>query len=825
MPKHPSTRRQFLSDTLKLVGASAAVGLLPESILRAQSIPAATVTGTIQDVKHIVILMQENRSFDHYLGNAAGVRGFGDPRPVVMQSSGYPVWYQPSGASYVLPFRPTPSAPGTKNSDIYYAGLNHDWNGGHSAWNLGQYDNWISAKSRQTMAYFTSQDIPYYYALAQAFTVCDGYHCSLLGPTNPNRLYLWTGCCGNVAGSSPSIDNNTYGAAWTTLPERLNQAGVSWKFYQDKGQGLDRNSGFGEYPTGGTSDLWWNGNYGDNTLLNFKQYQNLSSTDPLAPALNGTQIDPKGSGKPYDTGLFQQLRDDVANDKLPQVSWIAAPYAYSEHPSWATSGGEWYVSNVLNALTSNPAVWASTVLFITYDENDGYFDHVPPPVPPSANNGKSNVGTAAEFYNGSTKGASDGTASGDQQIGLGVRVPMVVVSPWSKGGKVNSQVFDHTSVIRFIEARFGTAASPLRETNITAWRRAVCGDLTSAFDFSAPDQSSTSIGTASSNMNPSGPVVSASPPNPQALPALSANRRAACRLPYEFFVTGKANGAGKTVALTFSNTGQAGVSLQVRAGGGASAAPRHYTIGAGSGACSTVQDALPMNADGSYDFAIHGPNGFLQELRGGVGASGQAGSSAEIQVCYDVRNGNIRITLDNSKGSRPGAFQLTDNAYRQNPYTTVTVAAGATQDVVWLGDAGWYDVSIRVADDAAYFRRVAGCVQPQTGALLTDSAIGNTSQFVPMFSAQGATFATLRFDYVTPPWRQSPKNWIGVYKRGATPGSQTPSLAWVYAPKGAGSVLLASRGGNAVLPSGQYDLWYLFDDAYQALSGPIPLSL
>ena len=530
MRKKNSSRRQFLSDTLKFVGASATISLLPESILRAQSIAAASTTGTIQDVKHVVILMQENRSFDHYLGSMTGVRGFGDPRPVVLPTTGYPVWYQPSSSSYVLPFRPTPPSTrngnAAKNGDTYYSGLNHNWDGGHSAWNLGRYDNWIPAKSSATMTYFTNQDLPYYYSLAQAFTVCDSYHCSLLGPTNPNRLYFYSGCCGNIAGASPQIDNDaTRNADWTTLPERLNKAGVTWKIYQDKGQGLDANSGFGEYKTGTTSDLWWNGNYGDNTFLNFKQYQNLTSTSALAPAFNGTQIDAAGNGQPYDTRLFQQLKDDVKNDTLPQVSWIAPPYAYTEHPSWGSSGGEWYVSNILNALTSNPAVWASTVFLITYDENDGFFDHVPPPVPPTSTGGKSNVSTAAEFYNsGSAKSASDGSKQGDQQIGLGVRVPMFVISPWSKGGRVNSEVFDHTSIIRFIEARFG-----IKETNITPWRRAVCGDLTSAFDFSAPPQAGSTTAVAASQMDPNGATVSASPPNPQALPTLSASRRRTCR--------------------------------------------------------------------------------------------------------------------------------------------------------------------------------------------------------------------------------------------------------------------------------------------------------
>ena len=820
MLKKTSSRRQFLLDALKLAGASATATVLPESILRAQSIPAAGPTGTIQDVKHVVILMQENRSFDHYLGNVPGVRGFGDPRPVVLPS-GYPTWYQTSSSSYVLPFRPGSSS-STSNADIYYADLAHDWTSTHNAWNQGWYDSWVSAKGSSTMAYFTSQDIPYYYALAQTFTVCDSYHCSMLGPTDPNRIYLWTGCCGNVSGSSPHTDNSTSGYNWKTLPERLNKAGISWKVYQDKGQGLGANSGVGEYATGTSSDLWWNGNYGDNPLLNFTQYQNLGATDPLSPAFNGTQIDPTGQGKEYDVGLFTQLQNDVANNTLPQVSWIVAPYAYCEHPSWAASGGEWYVNNVLNALTSNPAVWASTVFLITYDENDGLFDHVPPPVPPTSTNGKSNVSTAAEFYSSSGT-ASDGSLSGDQPFGLGPRVPMIVVSPWSKGGNVNSEVLDHTSIIRFIEARFSTATSPLQETNITPWRRAVCGDLTSAFNFAAADSSALSIAAAASNMNPSGPVVGAYPPSTQTMPAQPVNRRPACRLPYEFFVAGQVNRAAKGLSLTFTNTGTAGTSLQGRAGN-STTAPRPYTIAASASQCAALQDTLPLNTDGSYDFSISGPNGFLQEFRGSIGSSGTSGSLVEITLCYDVQNGNVRITLDNTRSTQPATFQLTDNAYGKNAYTSTTVAAGATSDVTWLGDAGWYDASIRVPDDANFFRRVAGCVQQLSGTLYTDSAIGNTTQFVPALAMQGSTYATLRFDYVAPPWMHSPKNWVGVYSKGVKPGASA-SLAWVYAPKGVGSVMLASRSGNTALSSGQYDVWYLFDDGYTALCGPISLSI
>ncbi|MCR5891107.1 MULTISPECIES: phospholipase C, phosphocholine-specific [Burkholderia] len=816
MQNKPTTRRQFLADALKLAGATAITGMLPESIARAQAIPAATVTGTIQDVKHVVILMQENRSFDHYLGTLGGARGFGDPRPVVI-SSGYPVWRQPWLTSYVFPFNPSPPS-GTANGDTYYGDLDHSWSGTHSAWNNGRYDNWADAKTSGTMYYFTQKDIPFYYALASAFTVCDAYHCSMLGPTDPNRLYLWTGCCGNVAGYSPYTTNTMTGTGWTTMPERLNTAGVTWKFYQDKGNGLDAAHGYGEY-NGSKSDLWWNGNYGDNVILNFKQYQNLGAGDPLAPALNGTQIDPSGGGKEYDTNLFSQLRADVANGTLPQVSWIAAPYAYCEHPSWAASGGEWYVSSVLDALTSNPAVWASTVLLVMYDENDGLFDHMPPAVPASsaAGTGRSTVSTAAEFVSGSGA-ASDGSASGDVPIGLGPRVPMFVISPWSKGGKVNSQVFDHTSVIRFLEARFG-----LQETNITPWRRTVCGDLTSAFDFSNADRTVPAIQPPASNMNPNGPAVPIPYPTTTAVPAQTAGRSTACRLPYEFFVQGKVNRAGNALSLTMTNTGTAGVHLQAWVDG-TSTIPRHYTIAAGAGRCANLSDSLALNAGGSYDYSVYGPNGFLQTFRGSIGSSGNTGSTAEVSLCYDVANGNVQITLDNSAGSAATTFQLTDNAYGMNTRQSVTVAAGATQAVTWYGDGGWYDASIRDANDPNFLRRVAGCVQTQSGTLLTDSAIGNTGKkFVASLASQGSTFGTLRFDYVAPPWSHSPKNWVGIFAHGAQP-TKGSYKSWAYLPKSTGSLLFSSTA-NSTLASGQYDAWYLFDDGYTPLAGPVTINI
>ncbi len=218
------------------------------------------------------------------------------------------------------------------------------------------------------MAYLTRDDIPFHYALADAFTVCDAYHCSLIGGTDPNRYYMWTGWTGNDGkGGGPVLDNSEAGYSWTTYPERLEQAGVSWKIYQDIGDGLDAAGGWGWI-----SDAY-RGNYGDNSLLYFDQYRNAEPGDALYDKAR------TGTNAKAGDGFFDVLRADVKAGKLPQVSWIAAPEAFSEHPNWPANYGAWYVSQVLDALTADPEVWSRTALFITYDENDGYFDHVVPP--------------------------------------------------------------------------------------------------------------------------------------------------------------------------------------------------------------------------------------------------------------------------------------------------------------------------------------------------------------------------------------------------------------------------------------------------------------
>src|SRR5580692_11102765 len=254
---------------------------------------------------------------------------------------------------------------------------------------------------------------------------------------------MWTGWVGNDGkNGGPVIDNAELGYDWSTYPEVLEKAGISWKIYQDVGDGLDAADFWGF-----TEDAYI-GNFGDTSLLYFHQYQNAPDSSPLAQkARTGTNIAKSGT-------LFDIFAQDVKNNNLPQVSWVVAPEAYSEHPNWPANYGAWYISEVLDALTANPEVWSKTVFIYMFDENDGFFDHMVPPTPPqSRTEGISTVETTNELFTGAPSYPVSEFPAGP--YGLSVRVPMILISPWSKGGWVNSEVFDHTSLIQFVEKRFG----------------------------------------------------------------------------------------------------------------------------------------------------------------------------------------------------------------------------------------------------------------------------------------------------------------------------------------------------------------------------------
>jgi phospholipase C len=418
------TRRRLLKGAAGLAAVSAAGALMPPNVRRvlAQGAPR---NGSLEDIKHVVMLMQENRSFDHYFGTMAGVRGFDDPKALTLPN-GKSVFYQPDTENpngYLLPFHLN-----TRESSAQkIPSTSHAWAVQHEALNGGKMDQWLQAHRKADgrngpycMGYYKREDIPFQFALAETFTICDAYSCSLLGPTWPNRMYYMTGTVDpeGMAGG-PIIQNVSpdEGFGWKTYPERLEEAGISWKVYQQEN------------------------NYGCNMLELFKVFLDAPRRSPLYV-----------KGMAY--GSEGQFEYDAIHDKLPAVSWVICTDYQSEHPDYMPADGAAFVASKIDAIAANPDVWAKTLFILNYDENDGIFDHVAPPTPPA--------GTAHEYING-------------LPIGAGFRVPCILVSPWTAGGWVSSEPFDHTSVLRFLEAFTG-----VREPNISDWRRSTFGDLTSA---------------------------------------------------------------------------------------------------------------------------------------------------------------------------------------------------------------------------------------------------------------------------------------------------------------------------------------------------------
>jgi phospholipase C len=677
-------RRRFL----QLAGGGVAATMLNDSIAKALALPGNHATRSLKDVEHVVVLMQENRSFDHYFGTLRGVRGFGDPHPVTLPS-GKPVWYQADGATVVPPFRPDVG----NLALTFIEDLDHSWNGSHEMFNGGKWDQWLPSKTTTSMAHMERRDLPFHYALADAFTVCDGYYCSMLGPTDTNRYYMWTGWDGNDGkGGGPVVANDELGYGWMTYPERLQQAGVSWKVYQDSGVGLD-GPGF----WGWTSDPYI-GNYGDNSLLYFFNYQNAAPGSPLYQAARtGTDVDKGG-------GFFDILAADVRHDRLPSVSYVVAPEAYTEHPAWPAGYGAWYTAGVLDALTSNPDVWAKTALIITFDENDGFFDHVPGPYPNVGGlPGASTVPVTNEFFAGQP-GTPKGSGGVPGPYGLGIRVPLLVISPWSSGGYVCSEIFDHTSLIRLLEARFG-----VREPNITPWRRAVCGDLTSAFDFTSPAPrvpKLPSVAGYEPNEDTTPPSYHPQPPAVGKVPVQEPGVRPSRRLGYKLDVDLLADAHG--LHLTMDNRGTLGAGLQARSLTIAGA-PYAYTVGAGDQLLASLPNP------GTYDLSLHGPNGFFRRF------AGSPATELTVKTEADHRLGVLTVKITGPRHPRRRiTLQLTD-AYRSEREVELDGSEEITIDTGRSG--GWYDLAITTTGDATFGYQLAGRLE-SLRALTSDPQLG-----------------------------------------------------------------------------------------------------
>jgi phospholipase C len=441
---------------LTLHGCGGGMASTP-SVPSTPSTPAAACS-KLTDIEHVVILIQENRSFDHYFGSYRGVRGFSDQSMAFQQPNPANTSSPPIGK--LLPFHlDTTATNAACTHDI-----THDWVSQHQSWDNGAMDGFVTSRMAAnandavlTMGYYNRADIPYYYALADAFTICDNYFCSVIGPTDPNRLYTMAASLdpdgkngGPVLQTIVSNRSSFYGRlTYTTMPEQLQARGISWRVYSSPDETV------------------LGGILSDNVLSYFQNYQ-----DPNSP------LHQHAFGPQFPTDFLA----DVASGNLPQVSWLIGSVLTSDHPPAPSLFGENILSLIVTALTANPALWAKTVFFLTFDENGGFFDHVAPTTAPP--------GTPGEYVTATPvpDATSIGSPAISGPIGLGFRVPMLIVSPFSRGGFVATDLFDHTSVLRFLETRFGAEVP-----NLSAWRRSAVGDLTSALNFKAPDTSVPSL--------------------------------------------------------------------------------------------------------------------------------------------------------------------------------------------------------------------------------------------------------------------------------------------------------------------------------------------
>lgn len=685
---HPSdssmSRRRFLASGAATAGLTAAASLLPPSVQAALAAPPRP--GGLRAIEHVVILMQENRSFDHYYGTLRGVRGFGD-RSAIELPDGSSVFAQPTGdGGHVLPFSIRDAA-ADGGRDIQCVGtLDHSWPGGHRAWNNGHYDQWVPAKTAATMSHYGRDDLPFHYELADTFTICDAYHCSAMTSTSPNRNYLVSGTTGFEADGRRAIGNDAYdedhhpGYGWPTYAEHLSRAGISWKAYQE-----------------------WN-NYTDNNLeffTPFKRiaravldaaglpYQSLGSfyhdvrhAEPadadtlLAKLARGVTVLDGPDRELYDRALYRgrpqsltgAFAADIAAGTLPAVSYLVTSAAESEHPDDSSpAAGAALTYRVLDALATNRDVWDRTAVFITYDENDGYFDHVPPPVPPGD--------TTDEYVDG-------------QPIGLGVRVPMIVVSPWTVGGYVCSETFDHTSIVRFLEKWSG-----VRSTEISGWRRTVAGDLTGAFDFTAHARAP--------RLDTPGPVPPFTdrwapvPPADQRMPQQEPGSRPARALPYQCDAHGCADGSGLRLALR--NEGTRSSHFTVYTYGDRASQPRPL------GVIGSQAVRLPLNGDGTYRAVVTGPNRFRRDF------AGTGAERVDVQTMIDVKGRAVLLTLHN-RHTTQAEFVLASQAYTDRPPLRVVVPPGGTTTARWQTAAaqGWYDLTVTASTDPAFRRRLVG---------------------------------------------------------------------------------------------------------------------
>ncbi len=826
------SRREFIKKASLLAAGTGMLHVLPACVAKALAIDPAPGS-TYLDAEHVVLLMQENRSFDHTYGTLQGVRGYNDPRAITIPGNNL-VWLQSNkkGETY-SPFRF--DIKGTKIT--WMDSLPHSWSNQVDARNNGKHNGWLDSKHSGkdeyaamplTLGYYTRADIPFYYSLADAFTICDQHFCSSLTGTTPNRLYFWTGTIREKPDQNAQANVWNEDADyltmvnWKTFPERLEENGIPWKIYQNE---LSVGVGFEGEEDG------WLANFGDNPIEYFKQYhvklhpeyiaaipkiirqlneeldkrhqklQSLSADskeakqlknemDWIRKNLDATLEDQKTITRDqfdklseYEKSIHQkafvtnrddpfyhlltslkykdgaeerevkvprgdvlhQFRKDVENGQLPAVSWLVAPENFSDHPASAWYGA-WYISEVMDILTKNPEVWKKTIFILTYDENDGYFDHVPPfvaPHPTKKDTGavSKNINTSVEYVTSDDQQSNKEHAR-QSSIGLGYRVPLVIASPWSRGGWVNSQVFDLTSSLQFLENflshKFGME---IKESNISEWRRTVCGDLKSVFrpyhddklskpEFLERDEFIESIHKAQFKNPPSNykrltkseiKKINKDPHASRLMAVQEKGIRSACALPYELYADGMMSEDKKSFGIImragneFFGKSSAGSPFHVYAPGkfkDEEVTAWAYAVAPGD----ELKDSWLINDFEArrYHLRVYGPNGFFREFMGN-----EVDPPVDVMLQYDRSDnrptGKIVVQLVNRE-KKPQAVSIIDNGYKAaTKHLSLDAAGSEGASVIILLDTihsyGWYDFSARINGNTSYERRYAGRVE------------------------------------------------------------------------------------------------------------------
>lgn len=356
-------------------------------------------------IEHIIVIIQENRSFDHYFGNLNKPEFYGQEVDGLTPAMGN----FDSKGNWVSPYHEERYC--TVNAD-------HSWRGSHSSWNNGAMDKFVvtnepnnKGSGTHAMSYYNEQDIPYYYWLANTFAISDRFFTSMLGPTGSNRLILYSGTsAGRVKNPKAKED-----VKLESIFHVMDRAGIDWKYY-----------------------------YSDMPYLGM--YKKFFFKTDRAVAISE-----------YD-------QDMLRGAKFPQVAFVEQSALFeSEEPPRNLQMGQAAVARRLKMLFQNEELWKRTVVFFTYDEGGGYFDHVAPP----------------EVCAPDDIQPVDPEPTNDRFTRLGFRVPFIAVSPYVKRHYVSHENADHTSILKFIQLKFNLPALGRRDANAQA--------MLDLFDFKNPN--------------------------------------------------------------------------------------------------------------------------------------------------------------------------------------------------------------------------------------------------------------------------------------------------------------------------------------------------